>query len=117
MKAAQRNMYGKQVPVTLLKMPFNAVTPKKIETIPKDPPSRSKKRDKEEEAPSDQPPKKEPHRHHSVPPRSLYYSNQYLPKLADLRDAMRINQVFHNRFNEVLELPETKRYYAAALRQ
>ena len=49
-------------------------------------------------------------------PRSLYFASGYMPKLSDLRDAMRNNQLFHSRYNPVLDLPETKKYYAAALK-
>ena len=39
-----------------------------------------------------------------------------MPVVADIRDAIRNNKIFHNRFNPALEIPETKKYYAAALK-
>ena len=38
-------------------------------------------------------------------PQSLYYTNGYMPKLADLRDALKSNKIFHNRYNPDLDDP------------
>ena len=114
--ANARNMFARKLPQTEVKMPPNALPPPhKVYTIPLENNVKAPVFDmKEEEPPS---PERPPHhRHRSVPPRELYFSNGYMPKLADLRDAMRNNQIFHSRFNPVLELPETKKYYAAALK-
>ena len=40
-----------------------------------------------------------------------------MPKLSDLRDAIRNNTIFHNRYNPHLDDPEFKRVFAAAIRR
>ena len=50
-------------------------------------------------------------------PRSLYYSNGYVPKLSHLRDALRNNNIFHNRFNPEFETSEFKKTYAPAIKR
>ena len=49
-------------------------------------------------------------------PRSLYYTNGYMPKLSDLRDALRNNEIFHNRYNPHLDMPDIKRDFATAIK-
>ena len=39
-----------------------------------------------------------------------------MPKLADLRDAIRNNQIFHNRYNPHLEDPSFKKLMAPAMK-
>lgn len=48
-------------------------------------------------------------------PRSLYFTNGYMPKLSDLRDAIRNNKIFHNRYNPNLDDPEFNRIFANAI--
>ena len=48
-------------------------------------------------------------------PRSLYFTNGYMPKLADLRNAIRNNLIFHNRYNPHLDDPEFKRIFDPAI--
>ena len=50
-------------------------------------------------------------------PRSLYYTNGYMPKLSDLRDALRNNEIFHTRYNPNLDTPEVKRAFATAIKR
>ena len=50
-------------------------------------------------------------------PRSLYYANGYVPKLADLRNALRNNDIFHNRYNPHFETADFRKTYAAAIKQ
>ena len=50
-------------------------------------------------------------------PGALYYSNGYMPKLADLRDALRNNAIFHNRYNPHLDGPEIRRNFATAIKR
>ena len=48
-------------------------------------------------------------------PRSLYFTNGYMPKLSDLRDVIRNNKIFHNRYNPNLDDPEFNRIFANAI--
>lgn len=50
-------------------------------------------------------------------PRSLYFTNGYMPRLADLRDAIRNNTMFHNRYNPELETDDFKKLMAPALKK
>ena len=50
-------------------------------------------------------------------PQSLYYTNGYMPKLADIRDALRANKVFHNRYNPALDDPKLRAYYKDAIKK
>ena len=49
-------------------------------------------------------------------PQSLYYTNGYMPKLADLRDAIKQNKIFHNRYNPELDDPQFKKYFRDAIK-
>ena len=49
-------------------------------------------------------------------PQSLYYTNGYMPKLADLRDALKSNKVFHNRYNPDLDDPSLREYFKDAIK-
>ena len=49
-------------------------------------------------------------------PKSLYFTNGYMPKLADLRDALRNNLMHHNRYNPELETEDFKKLVAPALK-
>ena len=61
--------------------------------------------------------KKEVHVKKPTVPRSLYYANGHVPKLADLRDAIRNNSMFHNRYNPHFGTSEFKKAYGPALRR
>ena len=50
-------------------------------------------------------------------PGSLYYSNGYMPKLSDLRDALRNNSIFHDRYNPHLDGPEIRKKFATAIKR
>ena len=50
-------------------------------------------------------------------PKSLYFTNGYMPKLADLRDALRNNELFHNRYNPNLDTPEIRQAFATAIKR
>ncbi len=54
--------------------------------------------------------------HQRAVPRSLYYTNGYMPKLSDLRDALRNNEIFHNRYNPELDTPAIRKVYQAAIK-
>ena len=49
-------------------------------------------------------------------PKTLYFTNGYMPKLADLRDALRNNIMHHDRFNPELETEDFKKFIAPALK-
>ena len=49
-------------------------------------------------------------------PQSLYYTNGYMPKLADLRDAIKSNKIFHNRYNPELDDPQVRKYFKDAIK-
>ena len=48
-------------------------------------------------------------------PKSLYYTNGYMPKLADLRDALKSNTIFHSRYNAELDDPGLRKYFKHAI--
>lgn len=48
-------------------------------------------------------------------PRSLYFSDKFQPKLADLREALRANSFNHKKYNPKLEDKDFKNYYKAAI--
>ena len=50
-------------------------------------------------------------------PRSLYFTNGYMPKLADLRDAVKNNSIFHHKYNPQLEDPAFKEIYGRVLKK
>jgi len=49
-------------------------------------------------------------------PKSLYITSGYMPKLSDLRDALRNNAMYHNRFNPEFETADFKKVYSPAVR-
>lgn len=51
-----------------------------------------------------------------VLPRSLYYTNGYMPKLGDLREALRNNKIFHHQYNPQFESAAFRKYHAEALK-
>ena len=40
-----------------------------------------------------------------------------MPKLSDLRDALRNNEIFHTRYNPTLDTPEVKQAFATAIKR
>lgn len=50
-------------------------------------------------------------------PKSLYFTNGYMPKIADLRDALRNNSMYHSRFNPELETDDFKKLVGPALKK
>ena len=108
-------MYKKTPPNTTVILPHDAIPPHKemkLKSVPQLPHIK----DSAEDGDDDVEDGKEKQPKQLLPPRDLYYSSEYMPKVADLRDAMRNNKIFHNRFNPALELPETKKYYSTALK-
>ena len=39
-----------------------------------------------------------------------------MPKLSDLRDALKSNKIFHNRYNPEMDDPQFKKYFKDAIK-